>query len=58
MCLDSRATNRAFPCVMALRTKNATLISNACNANKHIRVLNLYHDLVKRPNMHANVMQS
>ena len=34
MCLDSRATNHAFPCMMAQRTKYATLISNAMQPNQ------------------------
>ena len=34
MILDSRTTNRAFPCMMAQGTKYATLISNACKPNQ------------------------
>ena len=34
MCLDSRTTNHALPCMMAQRTKYATLISNACKPNQ------------------------
>ena len=34
MCLDSRTTNHAFPCMMAQRTKYATLISNVCKPIK------------------------
>ena len=34
MCLDSRTTNHAFPCMMAQRTKYATLNSNACKPNQ------------------------
>ena len=34
MCLGSRTTNHAFPCMMAQRTKYATLISNACKPNQ------------------------
>ena len=34
MCLDSRTTNHAFPCLMAQRTKYATLISNGCKTIK------------------------
>ena len=47
MCLDSRTTNHAFPCMMAQRIKSATLISNACNAIKQTRVPNLYHTLLQ-----------
>ena len=34
MCLDSRTTNHAFPCMMAQRTKYATLVSNAMQTNQ------------------------
>mgnify|MGYP003703428629 CR=1 FL=1 len=51
LCLDSRATNHAFPCMMAQRTKCATLISNAMQTNKQTRP-NSYHQ-VKEQGMHA-----
>ena len=57
MCLDSRTTNRAFPCMMAQGTKDATSLSNVCKASKHERVPNLYHFHLKRPSMHAYAMQ-
>ena len=34
MCLGSRTTNHAFPCMMAQRTKYAILISNVCKPIK------------------------
>ena len=51
MCLDSRTTNHAFPCMMAQRTKYATLISNACKPIKQIRPYS-YHQL-KGQGMHV-----
>ena len=51
MCLDSRTTNHAFPCMMAQRTKYATLISNVCKPIKQIRP-NSYHQF-KEQGMHA-----
>ena len=34
MCRDSRTINHAFPCMMAQRTKYATLVSNECKPIK------------------------
>ena len=51
MCLGSRTTNHAFPCMMAQRTKYATLISNACKPIKQTRP-NSYHQF-KEQGMHA-----
>ena len=57
MCLDSRATNHAFPCMMAQWIKCALSCQMKCNANNKPKNPNFYHTHFKRPSMH-NAMQS
>ena len=51
MCLDSRTTNHAFPCMMAQRIKHALSCQMKCNANKQTKAQSL--SLIKGQSMHA-----